>query len=460
MVSGYADAQLSVLGSLLLEPERLAGEIMQQLRPQDFGQADLRHLFEAAREIWLDRSPLDPVTLLAKAGTAYEARIREAMAVTPTAVNWESYVRIVRDGAALARLQSVAAQILDAENADAARALLSSATDALIERPGMKVTSYMDMMRNLLDRVGNSEPPDFLDWGIPALNEVLSISAGRFVILAADSSVGKTALALQLAAGIAAKGKRVGFFSLETSEADAADRMAANRADVALPAIKHKRLREAEVVQLVDAATRDAQLPLDLIEAAGATTDDIRALTLQRRYDVILIDYVQLIPEKGEERWQQVGKVSMALHTMSQQLGVTVIGLSQVTPPPPNKSGWRPALTREHLRESRQLLNDAEAILIMDLVDPLDRNSNRILKIDKNKDGPCGRIVLKFDPTHMRFTYVPPVTDPEDEAAKARNEVMDRNRAERLAKEAARNKTGIDGQQVFEELDESSALPF
>ena len=112
------------------------------------------------------------------------------------------------------------------------------------------------------------------------------------------------------------------------------------------------------------------------------------------------------------------------------------------------------------LRESRQLTQDAEAILMMELSDQNDYSSNRILTIAKNKDGPCGRMTLHFDAKHMRFSYVPPYEDPSIADARERNAKMDRNRAARQGKE--RRKAGIDGQASFQELDpdEGGELPF
>lgn len=459
-IERWYTAEVSVLGSLLINPDELAGEIFDRVQPSDFGNQTLRTLFKAAREIWAAQEPLDPVTLLDRAGGRYESTVRQVMTETPTWTNWADYVQHLVDAARIRRMRDIGQRLAEVETMQEGQSILAAAEDLLIERRGMQITSYAQMISGLLDRQADKAPPDYLDWGIAALNEQLSISRGRFVILAADSSVGKTALALQLSRGIAMSGKRVGFFSLETSEADAADRMMANAADISLPRIKHKRLQAADLKRIMAEGDKATQLQLDLIEAAGATAEDIRATTLAHRYDVIFIDYVQLIPARGEDRWQQVSKVSMALHTLAQQLGVTVVGLSQVTPPPVNKDGHRPELTREHLRESRQLLNDADAILIMDLVDPRNRASRRVLKVDKNKDGPCGRILLDFEASRMRFTYVPPLEDQVDEAAKALNEKKDKNRKERQEKEAAKNKQATEGQQGWTELGSTEPLPF
>lgn len=75
MMAQY-DAQVAVLGSLLLEPDKLGGEIMHRVQPEDFGTAALRNLFRAAREIWLEGGPLDPVTLVARAGSGYDSLVR------------------------------------------------------------------------------------------------------------------------------------------------------------------------------------------------------------------------------------------------------------------------------------------------------------------------------------------------------------------------------------------------
>lgn len=459
-VSAY-DAQAAVLGSLLIDPEHLAGGIMQRLRPDDFSDSSLRSLFNAARELWLDQNTIDPVTLQDRAGAAYRELIAEVLQLTPTSANWESYCAIVQNNARLARLHGVALRILECEKADEARDLLLDAQGMLAQRESIRIYSYRDMLNAQLDRVQDGTPPDFLDWGFAQLNELLTIKQGRFCVLGAESSVGKTALALQLARTVAEKGKKVGFFSLETDHDDAIDRMTANSADIALPVIKHKRLTREAVGRIMEEFKRHGDLPLELIEAAGCTVEEIRATTLMRRYDVIFIDYVQLITaSRGDGSSEQVRQISIDLHTLSQQLGVTVIGLSQVTPPEKDKKGNRRPLRKEDLRESKQLGNDAEAVLLLDLTDLSDYGSPRVLIVDKNKDGPPGRMLLNFEPRHMRFTYQPPFEDDDARSARERNEKMDRNRAERREKEAAKARTSIDGQaSVFAPADDE-AVPF
>ena len=402
LTDATSQAQASLIGSLLIEPS-LAGEIFRAIDPEDFSDASLRTVFAAGRELWLAQQPVDSVTLLDRVGSRYGDTIAQAMLMTPSAANWSAYAKVVRDDSRLRRIREAAMAVLNCDSAEEAQKALSTAQGLLADRDSVKISSFLDMSNRFWDRM--QETPDYLDLGFPELNAQISISAGRFVLLAAESSVGKTALALQMALGIARGGKRVGFFSLETSESDAMDRIVAQSAEVPLAAIKKRKLGNALTRKIVDMMSRDGAIPFDLIEAAGSTVDDVRAVTLQRRYDVIFIDYVQLLRAEGEGSTQQVRQISMDLHRMSQQLGATVVGLSQVTPPPKEKNGKQRELSKEHLRESHQLIHDAEVILVMDLTN---YNSDRILKIDKNKDGPCGRLMLHFSPTVMRFSAVPP----------------------------------------------------
>lgn len=456
------DAQSAVLGSLLLASEKIGGEVMRRLRPEDFRDSSLRTLFTAARQIWLEQKPLDPVTLRDRVGAAYTELIASVMQTTPTAANWDAYCDIVRNDARLSELQDLAHQVLLCDKADEARDLLLRMQGTLAQRENIRITSYDEMANDFFDRMNDETPTDFLDWGFPALNQHLHITQGRFVVLAAESSVGKTALALQIARGLAMSGKRVGFFSLETSAPDAADRMMANAGNVSLSLIKQKRLNADAIRRLTREAETMYGKAFELVESAGCTVDDIRAVTLMRSYDVVFVDYVQMVQSDQKEAPDQVRAVSLGLHTMALQLGCTVVGLSQVTPPPKNQKGKRPELSKDNLRESRQLIHDAEAILILDLSDLNDYNSNRIFKVDKNKDGPCCRLTLSFDAAKMRFEYVPAVED--SEAARSRKyvETMDRNKEDRQRKAEARSRAAIDGQENFYELedDEGGESPF
>lgn len=397
----YAEAQAAVIGSVLIDPEPTVGIVMDALRPEHFRE-DYRTVFEAIRGLWLEQRPIDPVAVIHAAGSAYAQRVREWMQLTPTAANVAAYCAIVRDESSLDRLRTHGAALLNAGSMEEAREILSRMQPVMVERPEIRTMSAMEMVVDFQRRAEDKTPPDYLPWGFRKLDQVLTAEKGDFIVLGADSSVGKTALAVQFAWHMAAHGKRVGFFSLETSIRKLADRLVAQQAKVSMENIRHKDLNEKDWQEIGILGAAAQKVPLSVSECAGCSVADLRALTIAGRYDVVFIDYLQLLRGPGRERWEIVTGLSMDLHLMAQELGVAVIALSQLTTEKGKNARRQPS--KDDLRESRQLKQDADVILLMSLTDPENNTGLRWLKVDKNKIGALADLCLKFEPEHMSFT--------------------------------------------------------
>lgn len=450
ILNSWLDAQTSVIGALLID-SRCIGEIMQRVRPEQFGDQALRHVFEASRELWLDNRPVDIVTLLAELGESYRETLADCMRLTPTVANLPAYLDILRDASKLNALQDAANEISMAGTLEEAEEVWERIGEQLQENEAVEDLSWGELVGDYLDRMSDKTPPRYLKWGIEQLDNIIQVSRGKFVVIGADSSVGKTALALQFAYHMASTGIRVGFFSLETDKESLTDRLMAETqvAGINLPRTKAKALSSDDVRRATEAGVRSEAVPLRIIRKAN-TLEQIRSRTLQRRFQVIFIDYLQLIDAPGRERWEIVTQISMRLHRMAQQLGVTIVGLSQLTPP--DKTQKR-APSKDDLRESRQLKHDADVILLMSLGTDGEKEW-RELQIAKNKDGRLGRMRLLFDAEHMSFRYLEtPQANPLKDAGK---KVKSALKAEAWA--AGQEKQGS----IFEELPdgEGGDLPF
>ncbi len=387
-------AQQSLVGAMLLDP-RIVGEALQKVDAEAITVQGIRDIFCAIRSLYLTGAALDPTTVAGQLPPELTNTIAEIMRVTPTATNWEAYAEQVADDYKLRRLQSVATEILYTQSAEEARRLFAS-VDKIALKPKIRRVTFGEGLSNFLDRQEDKTKFEYLDWGFESVNKRVQCPVhGKFVILGADSSMGKTALALQWAYGFAIKGLRVGFFSLETEERTGFDRIAANAANVKLPKIKSKTLGKPELAQVFDIGAKYGNICFDFLEAAGSTVDDIRACCLADNYDVVFIDYVQLLNAEGRTRAEMVTNISIQLHTLAQSLGVTVVGLSQITP-----GEAKSVITKDNLRESRQLLQDADVIFLIGKGEGVDQ---RKLIIDKNKEGSLGFVKLWFDAEHMRF---------------------------------------------------------
>lgn len=445
-MSAWQQAQSAVLGSLLIDPEHVAGMVFAEARSEHFGDAAMRHVFEAARGLWQSRQPVDPVTVLGAAGGAYRELVEGCMRTTPTAANVESYLALIRDAAKLHAIRSAALAIAESDDLTAAAEAYEDLGSRLRDLDSVEDLSLADLIGRWCDRMADKTPPDYLRFGIDQLDGYLNVGRGKFVILAADSSVGKTALALQFAYHMADQGKRVGFVSLETDGDTLTDRLLAEvqTAGIDLPRSKRKQLRDTDYRAATALAMREAARRLRIINRLRSV-EQIRGRVVMHGLDVVFVDYVQLLEAPGRERWDIVTNISIGLHRMAQELGVTVIGLSQITPASKDR---RTAPSKDDLRESRQLKHDADVILLMSL-SAEGAGTFRELQVAKNKDGPLGRMLLDFDAEHMSFAYRAPETA---------SEVGKALRAEgRRAKRRA-----IDGQSGFDELgdDEGGELPF
>ena len=403
--TAWEEAQASVIGSLLIDPEHVAGIVMDRLSPADFS-GEWATLFAAARAVWARREPIDPVTVCHEAGSAYEPAAREAMQLTPTAANAALYARICRDEAALQRLRDGGARLLAAADLPEARSVLTELEPTLVDRPEVRVVSFEAGMIDWWSRMQDTKKPEYIDWGMAKANEKLFVEPGDFVILGGDPSSGKTVLGLQFACGIAARGSPTGFFSLETSDWKIFDRVAARLGHVPLSAIKGRSMTPEHWENAVGLGK--IKMPMDVIPSAGMGVEDVRAVTVAHGYRVIVIDYLQLLKDPGKGRVEQVTNISLGLHTMAQALGVTVIALSQLTRPEGQDRKKIRRATLRDLRESGQIEQDADCVMLLNLDDDKaygpDEVRDRWLDIVKNKEGELGSIALRFDPEHMEFT--------------------------------------------------------
>jgi replicative DNA helicase len=123
---------------------------------------------------------------------------------------------------------------------------------------------------------------------------------------------------------------------------------------------------------------------------------------MMRGYQIIFVDYLQLLQGSGENRTTQVTQISIALHTLAQSMGVTVVALSQLARQGKQEKNTPPDMSA--LRESGQIEQDADLIMMLSLQDKDNPAGPRELRIRKNKEGTCPNILLDFDGKHQTFS--------------------------------------------------------
>lgn len=397
----YYDAQVGVLGSVLLDAPHVAGIVMHRVQPEDFSGAFLT-VFQACRKLFMANKPIDSITVSHLVGKEYQQMLLELMELTPTAANVEIYIEQLLEQSKLARIKAEAQRILSCTTLDEASEGLSSANQVLGGRPSVRIVNMEQGLKDFYPR--QSDPAQLIPYGIEKIDDTMKTEPGDFIIFGGYPSAGKTAFSLQLAWN-QAKQRRVGYFSLETKPEKLIDRMVSAVCDIDFGRVKSHSLNEQDWEQCEGMANTFVGRKLEIIQAGGLSVVDIKALTLAKRYEVIYIDYLQLVrPENRKSQLtDQVTQISIDLHTMAQTTGVTVCALSQLSRP--EKSGDQEKAPGLHsLRQSGQIEQDADGVMLLYKEEPDNTKSRRCLKIAKNKDGEAGGVLLfNFDGAHQRF---------------------------------------------------------
>ncbi len=449
------NAEMAVIGSMLID-ESIIGSVLGKVDPRDFYAKQNRIIFQAARELFRSGSPVDPVTIRGKIGDQYTQYMLDLMDVTPTAASWEAYADVMHEQATLFRIKELADQLADATTLEDCRPLTSKLGELLAA--GSKVEAWT--MKDALAYFTQSQSPEavakqYISYGIREVDEGSFTELGDVVMIGGYPSDGKTAFALALAYHMA-KTHNVGFFSFETKPAKLTDRLATHSLQIGFDAIKRKKLEESDWVTIAEKSEDFISRNLTFIAASGMTVSQIEAVSRAYGFDVIYIDYVQLIkPEAGSRfgRTEQVAEISRALHAFAQTSGTLVIELAQLTRAD-KSSSWREPDMHD-LKESGQFEQDADGIMLLFRPDPksdYDQQKTRMFKIAKNKEGLLGKWPLYFDGNHQTFSVM--VGD-DSKAAMQHYKNM-------AAKEKMRRhlSTQISGQQQFEEIPEDKEAPF
>lgn len=389
-------AQQSILGSVLISPE-CAGKIVFGVSATDFV-AQYRTIYEAIRDLYATGKAVDPVTVLDRIGgkDKYQSLIQELMEITPTAANIDYYIGICRERSRVYQYQQMGAQLQAADSAEQAEKILSSA-NTVSAGIGMASWTMGEALKNFFNTYHRKK--EYLPWYLPQLNSQISLEFGDFCLLGGRPSSGKTAFALEAAIYWAAVcGYRVGFYSHETSREKVTNRMLAACSRVPLDGLKHSTLTEAQLANVCAVSSRINEAPIDLIECAGKSVQEMQAFALARRHQIIIVDYLQIVSGPGKDEYAQVSAISKSLHVMCRNLNVFCLALCQLS----RTRGARPSL--EDLRSSGQLEQDADAVLFLHKQEGKD--TEREFVISKNKEGECRTTRLHFNGSIQHFSYM------------------------------------------------------
>ncbi len=446
-------AEQAVLGAMLIDPD-CVGPTLAKVREEDFLTETNRMIFRAIRALFRAGEPVDGVTVRGRVGQEHGQYLLELMEATPTSANVLEYAAIMHDQATVQRIRDLCADLDQAPTLEATRPLIAQLTSLLDDTAKLDIWTMRDVLEYFQRRQTDEEArPEYITVGIKDVDEGSFTEPGDVMVIAGEPSSGKTAFGL-LAAFHMARKHRVGFFSLETKNEKLADRLIAGNLGIDFTAIKRSTMTEEDWRHFAEGSAGFMERDLRLIPCSGMTASQIQAVTRACGFDVIFIDYAQLLRPELSDRMgsaAQMADVSRSLHTFAQRHGVLVVELLQLSRQE-NKGKWREPNMHD-LKETGQWEQDADIVMMLYSPNPAseyDPNTTRFLKIAKNKEGRRGIWPLHFDGSLQRFT---PLAGPDGKSLVRKF----RDKGE-LAK--AMRRSQVQGQQSFQEIKPSGDEPF
>ncbi len=432
------EAEQCVLGSILLDNSAL-NRILDMVTPQDFYKREHQLIFTTMLDLYEKNHPIDLVTLSdvlthreeleAVGGVNYLMELAE---VVPSSAHVQHYARIVKEKAVLRHLIRASNDILTLcyEGSQEVEDLLDEAERLIFSVSEMKTQrDFVDSKILLKEAIKSLEELSRKKksvTGIPTgFQELDRLTAGfqpsDLIIIAARPSMGKTALALNIAQHVAIKeGKSVAIFSLEMSREQLALRMLSSLAKVPSHKLRTGILSANDWKKVIRAANKLSDAPIFVDDTPALSVLEIRAkarrLMSEKGLNLIVIDYLQLMRgrSKTESRQQEISEISRSLKGLAKELNVPVLALSQLSRAVESRQDKKPQLS--DLRESGAIEQDGDLILFIyrpEVYKPEKPEYRGIAEIivGKQRNGPTGTFKLTF---LKEYTTFEEYTDEED----------------------------------------------
>ena len=418
------DAERFVLGSVLMD-DSLFVQVAGAIEADDFSLEKHRRIFQRMGELSAHAERIDRVTVANELlrynelescdGLSYLVSLDDGL---PRIFNLDSYVRIVKDKSILRRIIFTSQHLMNRclVGEEDPEQILAGAEESLLKlgdsrmksglaSPAQVIEEYQGGLNAFLDP---SRRIKGLSTGFTKLDEMTGgLHAGELIILAARPSMGKTALALNIAQHVATRlNETVAVFSLEMSKESLLTRMLCCTARVDSQRFRAGYLNQDERHKLQAAASQLVEAPLFIDDTAGASLMEmhagLRRLQQQRKLGLVVVDYLQLMSGRGrfENRNQEISTISRGMKLLAKELNVPMLVLSQLSRAPETRQGdHRPQLS--DLRESGSIEQDADlvAFIFREEVYKRDREDLRGLAellVAKQRNGPIGKVDLVF----------------------------------------------------------------
>ena len=407
------EMELAVLGSMLRD-RSIIPNVQSSISEADFYEPFNRELFRAVLSLYQDKKPVNLMSLSSETANRNPGYVATLTDTVPSGAQWAYYCDRVKRLAMARRFQALLAESRDISAdtiEDRIGTFIQGAAEIADHAGGEAIKSARDyiipVITDIENAVKNRGKFSGLDTGLQNINDIVDGLQSEYIIIAARASIGKSAIAMNMAKNLAAQKIPVGYFSLEMSSKALLTRTLSDMATVEAKALRNGFMNDKNITRVCNMGYELADYPLYPIDNTRGRFELIvakcRYLVRCLGVKVLFIDHASLMkyPDRKIPRYEQFSEMSNTLQNLQRELQVPLILLAQLGR---EAEGKKPTLA--DLRESGTFEQDADQIWLMHRERATDANQTMIeteVNIAKNRNGPCGLASLMFFPQFVRF---------------------------------------------------------
>lgn len=412
-------AEQSVIGCLLIDRNGIA-EVSQILSPEMFTSEFLGRVYFEIKQGFDTNTDIDEITLASKLSDSIRSEqdvsleLADIVQSTFRTKSVQTYAdMVIRDYRAKKATEIISKIQITGETVNKDIRDISASLEALLGDNRSNESTVPEIAEKYKDDYFHEDDRPRVKIGLKNFDEAINLCGGDVMAIGARPKTGKSALALQIAIHLQGIGLKVGYFNLEMTRKQMFERMTAFTGDLDLNRILNgTRFLEGEKEKYNKALDTMRGMKNLTIFSGTKRVSDIRSESKGKGFDVIIIDYLQLIKSEGKRganRYAEVGDISRGIKSIAMDFNIPVIVLSQLNRESTLSKDKEPSAA--NFRESGDIEQDVSIALI--LWSPEENNdTKRMLKIELNRQGKRKREELYFDGRHMRFYEVDERGDP------------------------------------------------
>lgn len=424
-----AEAEQTVLASCMIDHSAVE-KVVNILNYDDFYFEANKEIYDSIKQIHMQNIPVDAVTVFEElkkrgkidyiGGFEYLATLTENI-ITSKSV--EAYCNIIKEKATLRKLISVSQEIIEKsykEDDDVQKIIELAEQRIFSVSQNRSINTFseikevlMTVFNQLEERAKTGGGITGLSTGYTDLDKMTSgLQKSDLILIAARPSMGKTALALNIAMNVVKNGASVALFSLEMSKEQYVQRIISQESMVDSTKLRTGSLDDDDWTRIINTMSMISNCKIYIDDTPSVTLYEMmskcRRLKIEKGLDLIVVDYLQLMTDgRGtENRQQEISNISRGLKSLARELNCPVVALSQLTRAPEHRTDHRPVMA--DLRESGSIEQDADVVMMLYRDEYYNKEESEKkgitdVIITKQRNGPVGTVELAWIGQYTKF---------------------------------------------------------